>query len=127
MRCLQVLFFFRLLNQPKLFTARHLLNGAFPPQSFLLIHVFLIIFQTHWPTSAGVFGPFARIVHGHPVLQIRGPAGVQGAVSAPKNIYVLRLLLILFHFALLSLSEIAAFDPIPAPPAILLVILFSFI
>lgn len=127
MRCLQVLFVFRLLNQPKLFAARHLLDGAFPPQSFLLIHVFLIIFQPHRPASAGVFGPFTGIVHGHPVFQIRGPAGVQGTVPAPENIYVLCLLLILFHFALLSLSEIAAFDPIPAPPAILLVILFSFI
>lgn len=127
MRCLQVLLFFRLLNQPKLFTARHLLNGAFPPQSFLLIHVFLIIFQPHRPTSAGVFGPLTGIVHGHPVLQIRGPAGVQGAVPAPENIYVLRLLLILFHCALLSLFEIAVFGPIPAPPAIFLVILFSFI
>lgn len=118
MRYLQVLLFFRLLNQPKLFAARHLLDGAFPPQSFVLIHVFLIIFQPHRPASAGVFGPFTGIVHGHPVLQIRGPTGVQGAVPAPENIYVLRLLLILFHYALLSLFGIAVFGPSPASPAI---------
>lgn len=118
MRCLKVLFPFRLLNQPKLLAARHLLDGAFPPQSFRLIHVFLVIFQPHRSPRPGVLGPFTGIVHGHPVLQIRGPAGVQGPVPAPENIYVLCLLLILFHFALLSLSEIAAFDPIPALPAI---------
>ena len=118
MRCLKVLFTFRLLNQPKLLAARHLLDGAFPPQSFRLIHIFLIIFQPHRPPRPGVLGPFAGIMHGHPVLQIRGPAGVQGAVPAPENIYVLRLLLILFHFALLSPFEIAAFGPIPALPAI---------
>lgn len=127
MRCLQVLFAFRLLNQPKLFAARHLLNGAFPSQRFRLIHIFLIIFQPHRPTRPSVFGPFTGIVHGHPVLQIRGPTGVQCAVPAPEDIYVLCLLLILFHFALLPLFGIAAFGPLPAPPAIFLVILFSFI
>lgn len=116
--CLQVLFSFRLLNQPKLLAARHLLDGAFPPQSLRLIHVFLVIFQPHRSPRPGVLGPFARIVHGHPVFQIRGPAGVQGAVPAPENIYVLCLLLIFFHFALLSSFGIAAFGPIPALPAI---------
>ena len=127
MRCLQVLFAFRFLNQPKLFAARHLLDGAFPSQSFPLIHVFLIVFQSNRSTRPSVLGPFAGIVHGHPVLQIRGPTGVQGAVPAPEDIYVLCLLLIFFHFALLSLFGIAAFDPLPAPSAIFLVILFSFI
>ena len=117
-RCLKVLFSFRPLNQPKLFAARHLLDGAFPPQSFRLIQVFLVIFQPHRPPCSGILGSFAGIVHGHPMLQIRGPAGVQGTVPAPKNIYVLCLLLILFHFALLSLPGIASSGSLPAPSAV---------
>ena len=68
-----------------------LLDLPLPPHGFLLGVEGLMVGQRDRPPGTGVLGGSACVVGGQPLVQIVGPAGIEGAVAAAQNVGVVHL------------------------------------
>lgn len=73
-------------DQGQLFLAAQLLDGPLPGHGGLFCGKAFPVDQGHRTPGAGVFGAPSGVVGGETLCQVIGPAGVQAAVGAAKDI-----------------------------------------
>lgn len=73
----------------------HVLDLIFTLHGFLLCSIYFIICYRDRSTPFCIFCPFPCIVVCHTLVQVICPSSIQGAVTAPQDIRIIRL----FHFS----------------------------